>query len=142
MNSVTAASIKKFSPAASDVLIQAVVDGWPAAEQAGINTPLRTQHFFAQMATETGGLKAIAESLNYSVEGLRATFGKARISDADCQRLGRVDKVAGGKKTVVRAADQEAIANQVYGGAWGAKNLGNTKPGDGWAYRDEQQGEE
>ncbi len=32
-------------------------------------------------------------------------------------------------------ATQEEIANIVYGGAWGAANLGNTDPGDGWRYR-------
>jgi putative chitinase len=34
-----------------------------------------------------------------------------------------------------QAADQRAIANIVYGGDWGRKNLGNVAPGDGWIYR-------
>ena len=126
MTSVTAARIKSFAPKARDDLVKAIVDGWPAAEAAGINTPLRTQHFFAQIATETGGFKAIAENLNYSVDGLRNTFNKARISDAQCNKLGR---------SPGRSADQEGIANQVYGGKWGEKNLGNTQADDGWSYR-------
>jgi predicted chitinase len=28
-----------------------------------------------------------------------------------------------------------AIANIIYGGEWGRKNLGNTQPGDGWRFR-------
>jgi putative chitinase len=107
-------------------LVKAIVDNWPAAEAAGINTPRRVQHFFAQIGAETGGLHAISENLNYSVKGLRGTFSKDRISDADCERLGRSD---------THPADKEGIANLVYGGAWGSKNLGNTQPGDGFRYR-------
>jgi putative chitinase len=135
MKSVTAANIKRFAPDADGALVQAIVDGWPAAEAAGINTPRRAQHFFAQMATETRAIQAIAESLNYKVDALVKLFSRARISEADCQRLGRVDKMQGGKRTVVRAADQETIATTIYGGAWGKKNLGNTEAGDGWRYR-------
>jgi putative chitinase len=126
MNSVTAANIKRFSPAASDTLVEALVAGWPDAERAGINTPLRTQHFFSEVATETRAIQAIAENLNYKVEALIAKFSRARISEADCHRLGR---------SPAHPADQEAIANTIYGGPWGEKNLGNKQPGDGWAYR-------
>ncbi len=72
----------------------------------------------------------MVESLNYSVAGLRATFPPARISDADCRRLGRKPG-----DPALPPATQEEIANIVYGGAWGAANLGNTDPGDGWRYR-------
>jgi putative chitinase len=126
MNSVTLSNIKKFAPSARDDLVNAIVASWPAAEAAGIDTPLRTQHFFAQIATETGGFKAIAENLNYSVGGLRKIFSKARISDAQCKKLGR---------SPGRPADQQGIANRVYGGAWGKTNLGNTQADDGWRYR-------
>ena len=66
------------------------------------------------------------ESLNYSVEALISKFSRERISVADAQRYGRA---AG------QVANQEAIANLIYGGAWGRKNLGNTEPGDGWKFR-------
>jgi putative chitinase len=46
--------------------------------------------------------------------------------EADARRHGRMPG---------RPANQEAIANALYGGAWGAKNLGNTQEGDGWKYR-------
>ena len=91
-----------------------------------INTVRRVAAFIAQMAHESG-LKPRSENLNYSVEGLLKTFGRHRISAADAQRYGRID----GKQR----ANQEAIANCIYGGEWGRKNLGNTEPGDGWKMR-------
>lgn len=94
--------------------------------EADITTPLRIAHALAQQSVETAGFSRMVENLNYSVAGLRATFSKKRISDADCQRLGRKPG---------QAADQEGIANLVYGGDWGLRNLGNSKPGDGWNFR-------
>jgi len=126
MSSVTADNIRKIFPNARPDLVEAIVDNWPAAEAAGINTPRRVQHFFAQIGAETGGLHAISENLNYKVKGLHDTFGASRISGADCERLGRSD---------AHPADQEGIANLVYGGEWGRDNLGNTQTGDGWRYR-------
>lgn len=124
---VTAAQIKKLCPSAKAELVKAIVDNWGYAVLVGdITTPLRTAHFFAQIATETGGLKAVEESLNYSVDGLLSTFGRHRITEAQAKKYGR---------TSGRKADQVAIANIVYGGAWGKKNLGNTQPNDGWDYR-------
>lgn len=90
-------------------------------------TERRLAAFIGQSAHESAGFSRLVESLNYSVEGLAATFGTHRISVADRERLGRIDGV--------RAADQEAIANTVYGGEWGRANLGNTEPGDGWRFR-------
>jgi putative chitinase len=97
---------------------------------AGIATPLRLAHALAQQSVETGGFTQMAESLNYSAKALRGTFGRHRISDADCQRLARRD----GEK-VVPVARQKEIANLVYGGKWGRDNLGNDQPGDGWRFR-------
>jgi len=39
-------------------------------------TPVRAAHFFAQTAHETGDYTLFTENLNYSAEGLQATFGK------------------------------------------------------------------
>jgi putative chitinase len=83
--------------------------------------------FLGQILHESGRLETLSESLNYSVAGLLSTFGRHRISEPDANRLGRIDHV--------RAADQVGIANTIYGGTWGATNLGNTQPGDGWKYR-------
>jgi len=96
----------------------------------GLTTALRIAHALAQQSVETGGFAKLVESLNYSVSGLRGTFSKARISDADCNRLGRKPGAP-----PLSAAVQEEIANIVYGGSWGKANLGNDQPGDGWNYR-------
>lgn len=93
-----------------------------AADLFEIDTPLRRAHWLAQMAHESGGFKVVRENLNYSVEGLLKLFGRHRISEADAKRYGR---------TATQAANQTAIANCLYGGEWGARNLGNTHAGDG-----------
>ncbi len=96
------------------------------AERRG--TPLKhLAYILATPYLETGAkMQPIRENLNYSVDGLLKTFGRHRISEADARKYGR----SGG-----RPANQEAIANIIYGGEWGRKNLGNTQPGDGWKYR-------
>jgi putative chitinase len=96
------------------------------ASRHGVTNSKRAAQFLANVSVETGGFTQLAESLNYSVDGLLKTFGRHRISEADAKRLGR---------TAMRRADQVGIANTIYGGAWGRKNLGNTQPGDGWDFR-------
>lgn len=91
----------------------------------GITTNLRLAHFIGQAMHESG-LKPKAENLNYSVDGLLGTFGRHRISVEDANKYGRRGN---------RPANQQAIANTVYGGSWGKINLGNLKWGDGWDYR-------
>lgn len=93
-----------------------------AARHFGIDSPLRRAHWLAQMAHESGGFKVVRENLNYSVEALLKLFGRHRISEADAERYGR---------TARRPANQIAIANLLYGGEFGKKNLGNTQPADG-----------
>jgi len=57
-----------------------------------------------------------------SNDHIRNTFGSrvAGLSDTELDRL---------------KASDEAFFNRVYGGTWGAKNLGNTQPGDGFKFR-------
>lgn len=93
---------------------------------SSLNTPARLAAFLAQLGYETDSLTRLKENLNYSVEGLLATFSRARISKADAQKYGRID----GKQ----AADKDMIANLVYGGEWGKKNLGNVATHDGSKY--------
>lgn len=126
MTAVTTEQLRRLAPKAKPELINAIVENWPAAETAGINTPRRIRHFFARVMVETGGLTAIEESLNYSVDGLLKTFSRSRISLGQAKAMGRSEK---------HKADQSTIATTVYGGAWGEKNLGNTEIGDGWRYR-------
>lgn len=93
----------------------------------GIDTPDIFHEYIANLLHECREFEVLQENLNYSPAALWDNFGKhGRISAADCDRLGR---------TKTHAADQEAIANTIYGGSWGRKNLGNTEPGDGWACR-------
>lgn len=93
-----------------------------AAKRFGIDTKLRQAHWLAQMAHESGGFKVVRESLNYSVEALTSLFGPKRITEAQAAQYGRKPG---------QVANQPALANILYGGPWGAKNLGNTQPGDG-----------
>lgn len=90
-----------------------------------INSTLRLSHFFGQMKHESG-LKPIAENLNYSVEALLKVFGRHRITVEQANKYGRKPG---------QNADQETLANILYGGTWGKRNLGNTQYGDGWKYR-------
>lgn len=96
-----------------------------AATRWGIHTPLQVIHWLAQLHHESGGFRSARESLNYRVQALLTLFGRHRITEVDARAFGRDGD---------QRADQEAIANCLYGGAWGAKNLGNTEAGDGWRF--------
>ena len=82
--------------------------------------------FLGQMLHESANLTRLRENLNYSVVALLGKFGHHRISETDARAFGRSGS---------RAADQQAIANRIYGGEWGRENLGNTQPNDGWHFR-------
>lgn len=91
-----------------------------------ITTPKRVAAFLAQIGHESAGFTRLTENLNYSVQALLTMFGRHRISEADARKYGR---------TALQTANPEGIANCIYGGSWGAQNLGNTQPGDGWRFR-------
>lgn len=130
---MTAAPHMPDRPALADVLLQLA---WVDPEQwAGILAPHIKRHaidasarrlagFLANTGHETAGGRRLVESLDYTPQRLGQMFGAraTREALAACRQDGR-------------AADQRAIANIVYGGEWGRRNLGNTRPGDGWAYR-------
>lgn len=97
----------------------------PACREFEIDTIRRVAAFIAQMAHESD-LRARNENLNYSVDGLLRTFSRSRISEADCRKYGRCAS---------HPADQQGIANCIYGGPFGLRELGNTEPGDGWLFR-------
>lgn len=102
--------------------------------KAGINTPLRAAHFLGQCAVESKLFSATRESLDYSEErltkrdsnGRRILFGEHRITDAQAKQYGRNKD---------HPANQRVLANILYGGDWGRKNLGNILPNDGWDFR-------
>jgi putative chitinase len=89
-----------------------------------INTPERIAGFLSQIGHESGGLASLQENLNYKVDAILKLFGRHRISEADARKFGRDDAI--GQK-----ANQKALADILYGGEFGRKNLGNTEPGDG-----------
>lgn len=91
-----------------------------------ITSPQRIAGFLSQIGHESAGLTRLTENLNYSAQALLQLFGRHRISEADARRHGR---------TPYQQANEEAIANSLYGGPWGLENLGNTQPGDGWRFR-------
>lgn len=94
--------------------------------QYGINNPDILHEFIANVAEECGEFTVFAENLNYSVDALLKMFGRHRISEAQAKMYGRLG---------ARKANQEAIANTIYGGEWGKINLGNSSPTDGWYLR-------
>nr|QIG67162.1 lysozyme-like protein [Rhizobium phage RHph_TM26] len=104
--------------------MEAILDACSSQQVADAR---QVAYILATPMVETGGtFLTKSESLNYSPQGLLATFGTHRISSAQAQAMGR---------TPGHAANQQAIANLVYGGQWGRVNLGNTTAGDGWLFR-------
>ena len=92
-----------------------------AMKEFGITAVNDQAMFIAQVGHESAGFTSLIESFNYSVDGLKKTFGK-RLTPYQCEMLGRVD----GKQV----AHQPQIANLVYG-----DRMGNNSQGDGWKYR-------
>lgn len=82
--------------------------------------------FLAQIGHESADLNKLAENMNYKSQRLISLFGRHRISAEDAVKYG----ASSGTK-----ANQQMIANTIYGGNWGRINLGNTEPNDGWDYR-------
>jgi putative chitinase len=91
-----------------------------------ITSPRRISGFLSQIGHESAGFSVLTENLNYSTEALLRMFGRHRITEDQAKQHGR---------RVGQSANPEALANILYGGDWGRKNLGNTQPGDGWLYR-------
>jgi len=77
-------------------------------------TVTRLADVIAQTANETGGYRVFVENLNYSSEALVRTW-PSRFTPASAATVAR---------------KPELIASRVYDG-----RMGNTRPGDGWAFR-------
>ena len=84
------------------------------------------EDFIPNLLVESGEFTTFEENLNYSTDALIAKFGRHRISEDAAKEFGRNSK---------HKADQQSIANCLYGGKWGEVNLGNTQVGDGWTFR-------
>lgn len=91
-----------------------------ALGMCGCTTVEHVAQWIAQIGHESSGMARLVESLNYTPEGLRATWPN-RFDEATAQRLGRHES---------HAADQQEIAEIAYGG-----RLGNVHAGDGHRFR-------
>lgn len=122
---ITAQAITRIAPAAAKYADELVKQ----MKAAGImDNVKRASMFLGQVHVETGGFRTNVESLNYAYDSpmMRNFIRWGRISDADAKKFGR---------TADHPAHQNALANILYGGEFGRKNLGNTQPGDGWKFR-------
>jgi len=122
---ITAQAITRIAPAAAKYADELVKQ----MKAAGImDNVKRASMFLGQIHVETGGFRSNVESLNYAYDSpmMRNFIRWGRISDADAKKFGR---------TAGHPAHQNALANILYGGDFGRKNLGNTQPGDGWKFR-------
>jgi len=115
---ITAERIKRFAPSARADLVQAIVDNWGAAAAVGITKPRRVQQFFANIATETGGLRSVEESLTYT--------SAARLRQVWPTRF----KTEAAAAPYVRQPKKLAI--YVYGGRMGNAPAPSA---DGWDFR-------
>lgn len=88
-----------------------------AMQEFGIDTALRQACFLGQIAVESGELRLLEENLNYSAQGLMATFPHYFSTSVLAQQY---------------AHQPQKIANYVY-----AKRMGNgdEQSGDGWEFR-------
>lgn len=111
----------RWAPAAEPVYRALSV----AAARWQIDTLRQQEHWLVQLHHESGGFKRLRENLNYSVDALLKLFGRHRITEQQARALGR----DGDSK-----ADQQGIANILYGGRFGERNLGNLYPNDGWLF--------
>ena len=94
-----------------------------AMQRFDINTPNEMASFIAQLAHESARLSKLEESLNYSADGLAATW-PARYRD---KATGKPNQLA-----LLLHRRPAAIANNCYAGRMGN---GDIASGDGWRYR-------
>lgn len=98
-----------------------------------LDTPARRAHFFGQVKQEAGPLLSGApESFNYKASVLLAKFGYYKRHHDEAKTDGRTEN----SKIALTAAQQQVIANKVYGPEGNTK-LGNDdeQPNDGWNFR-------
>lgn len=120
---LTAKAIIAVAPAAKPYAAELVRQ---MAEAGILVNARRASMFLGQIHVESDGFTAVVESLNYRATALISLFGRHRISKDDAFKFGR---------TADHPANQSALANILYGGEFGRKQLGNTEPGDGWRFR-------
>jgi predicted chitinase len=100
-----------------------------------LDTPLRREHFFAQVMQETGQSLSVEEGFVWKASALKSSFSYFRKNPAEADVHGYANTKpvkADGRR--MEQTDYIAIANGAYGGR---KDLGNgdQASGDGWMFR-------
>lgn len=103
------------------------------ARAAGITDQRELAIFMGQMQIECGGFKSMHEALGYRPERLLDLYGPY-TDRRGVWHDGRNGLTTISEARAITTRGKEGIAEAIYGGAWGARNLGNTEPGDGWKY--------
>lgn len=122
-----AKGLRLLWPRAPKATIEAITaDSDAIFAECEIDTPLRVAHFMAQISHECAAGTIVRENMNYSAERLMVIFGVGKHSAAITEPQAKACE-----------HKPELIAERVYGlgNPKKAKELGNTKPGDGYRYR-------
>lgn len=127
MKKLTRPVLRNMWPKAPQAKIDAIVKVAPKVlAEFDITTELRLAHLMAQISHENGAGTIVRESMNYSAPRMMQIFGVGRhsaaVTEAEAEAL---------------AYKPAKIAERVYGlgNPKKAKELGNTKPGDGFRFR-------
>jgi predicted chitinase len=131
---LTAETLKEFAPKARPDYVKVLGEqGDDVLTKFGINrSPRRFCHFMAQVGHECGGFTIVEESGAYSAKGIGNIFGPGRhsasVSAAEAQQIAALPVAERGKVLFERVYGPEKSPRK-------ARDLGNTKPGDGYRYR-------
>jgi putative chitinase len=119
-------ALKQIMPHCRTEYVQAFEKGDALFAQYGVNTSRRLAHFIAQFGAETGGGSILYENMNYTAERMMVIFGAKHSA-----------KIVTRAEADALAHNPAKLAERVYGlgNPRKAKELGNTKPGDGYKYR-------
>ncbi len=116
MAEVSRQALERLAPSCPSARLAAIAEVLAAeAGRHGVSTPVRMQHFLAQVAHESAGFTRLEEGLSYSAERLMRVWPQRFPTPASAKPFER---------------RPFALAERVYGG-----RLGNRAPGDGWTYR-------
>lgn len=119
-------AVERVAPNALDNYHDAIRQGETLFKNADITTHLRMTHFLAQALHEAGGFRILRENMNYSAKRMLEIFG-----------VGNHSAAVTASEAATLAHHPDDIAERVYdlGNPRKARELGNTKPGDGFLYR-------
>lgn len=127
MTELTRSVLKQMWPRASSRKIDAVVStARRVLPKYGITTDLELAHLMAQLSHENGAGTISRENMSYRAPRIMQIFGvgrhSAKVTEGEAVRL---------------AGRPEQLAERVYGlgNPKKAKELGNTRPGDGFRFR-------